>query len=229
METPPGAIFADYLHSGSNVLAYWKHKCVSGRHLPLLSGLCCATWVERLGGHVNERIDIFDSILDLALLGVRRLREKRLMRKRLPARFLLPALGVALSKEGRPGFLLLVDISRTLLRRGPLTITDIADVVGRPLSTASRMVDALESAGMVSRVVNPDDARSRLVELTAEGVSVVQDLRTEAAMPFLERLERLSPAETETLRSLLEKLTGPDSGAARDGWRAGAGADEMED
>lgn len=179
---------------------------------------------------MDDRIDIFDGILDLALLGVRRLREKRLIRKRLPTRFLLPALSVVLSKEGRPGFLLLVDISRTLMRRGPLTITDIADVIGRPLSTASRMVDALESAGMVTRVVNPDDARSRLVELTAEGVCVVQDLRTEAAMPLLERLDRLTPEETETLRSLLEKLTRPEPDTvARDGRWTAAGVDEVED
>lgn len=184
----------------------------------------------REGELVIDRIDIFDGVMDLALLGMKRLRERRLVQRKFPAELLLPALGVVLSKEGRPGFLILVDISRALLRRGPLTVTDIAELIGRPLSTASRMVDALESAGMVTRVVNPHDARSRLVELTAKGVEVVQDLRSEAAVPFLERLDRLTPEETETLRALLAKLTGSEPATPVYGaeW-AGHGAHDVED
>jgi DNA-binding MarR family transcriptional regulator len=53
--------------------------------------------------------------------------------------------------------------------RESLNLTDIADELGMPLTTASDVVRRLERRGHVRRRRNPDDGRSFLFELTAVG------------------------------------------------------------
>jgi DNA-binding MarR family transcriptional regulator len=53
--------------------------------------------------------------------------------------------------------------------RESLNLTDIADELGMPLTTASDVVRRLERRGHVRRRPNPDDGRSFLFELTAVG------------------------------------------------------------
>lgn len=53
--------------------------------------------------------------------------------------------------------------------RVSLTLTDLAEELGAPLTTASDVVRRLEGRGHVRRRPNPDDGRSFLFELTAKG------------------------------------------------------------
>jgi DNA-binding MarR family transcriptional regulator len=53
--------------------------------------------------------------------------------------------------------------------RGELRLTQLADQLGLPLTTASDVVRRLESRGHVRRRPNPDDGRSFLFALTARG------------------------------------------------------------
>jgi len=53
--------------------------------------------------------------------------------------------------------------------RGSLRLTEIAGLLGMPLTTASDAVRRLESRRYVRRRQNPDDGRSFLFELTAAG------------------------------------------------------------
>jgi DNA-binding MarR family transcriptional regulator len=53
--------------------------------------------------------------------------------------------------------------------RGSLRLTELAEQLGMPLTTASDVVRRLESRGHVRRRPNPDDGRSFLFELTARG------------------------------------------------------------
>ena len=55
------------------------------------------------------------------------------------------------------------------LERGPATIGDIAKEMRFSHQAASTLVNQLEDAGLARRYTNPDDGRSRLVELTPEG------------------------------------------------------------
>ena len=53
--------------------------------------------------------------------------------------------------------------------RGTVRLTQLADELGMPLTTASDIVRRLEKRGHVRRYPNPDDGRSFLFELTSRG------------------------------------------------------------
>ena len=52
------------------------------------------------------------------------------------------------------------------LLHGPLTLTELADGTGLPLTTAAGYVKRFEEKGHVVKAPNPDDGRSRLISLT---------------------------------------------------------------
>ncbi|GMV17673.1 MAG: MarR family transcriptional regulator [Polyangiaceae bacterium] len=84
-------------------------------------------------------------------------------------RSLIDGLHARLSKQGfadiRPayGFVLLS------CRESPLSVGDIAALLGFTKQAASKLVDTMERDGYVLRAVDEDDARARRVELTAKG------------------------------------------------------------
>lgn len=53
--------------------------------------------------------------------------------------------------------------------RGTMRLTELAQELGMPLTTASDVVRRLEGRHLVRRRPNPDDGRSFLFELTARG------------------------------------------------------------
>jgi DNA-binding MarR family transcriptional regulator len=53
--------------------------------------------------------------------------------------------------------------------RGSIRLTELANELGMPLTTASDIVRRLEQRRLVRRHPNPDDARSWLFELSAAG------------------------------------------------------------
>ncbi|TDD27771.1 MarR family transcriptional regulator [Kribbella turkmenica] len=74
--------------------------------------------------------------------------------------------------------------------RGPMTITELAESVGRTHSALSQKVSAMRTAGLV-RTVPGADARSKKVTLTAKAKGIVELLAaewraTEAAIAELE-------------------------------------------
>jgi DNA-binding MarR family transcriptional regulator len=71
----------------------------------------------------------------------------------------------------RPAFVLLVRIAD----RGPLRPSAVADALCVDLSTVSRQLAALESAGWVARERDAEDRRAHLVRVTPEGREVLDD------------------------------------------------------
>jgi DNA-binding MarR family transcriptional regulator len=74
--------------------------------------------------------------------------------------------------------------------KGPMTITELAESVGRTHSALSQKVSAMRTAGLV-RTVPGTDARSKKVALTAKAEGIVELLAaewraTEAAITELE-------------------------------------------
>ena len=65
---------------------------------------------------------------------------------------------------------------------GPISVTELAAMLGTPLTTMSDIVRRLEARGHVARRANPDDARSTLLEVTASGDAV-----SRAGWPALQR------------------------------------------
>ena len=65
---------------------------------------------------------------------------------------------------------------------GPLTPSDLAERTGTPLTTVSDRLRRMVADGDVERIAHPDDGRSHLVRLTADG-----DARWRQGWPALQR------------------------------------------
>jgi DNA-binding MarR family transcriptional regulator len=85
------------------------------------------------------------------------------------------------------------------------TLDQLRQVLGLTPSGAVRLVDRLSEAGLVTRGPG-DDGRSRSVVLTKEGQEVAERVSTARAAALSNTMEDLSPAERETLHSLMGRL-----------------------
>jgi DNA-binding MarR family transcriptional regulator len=77
-------------------------------------------------------------------------------------------------------------------------------------------VRRLEDAGLVSRTVDPDDARAVLIRITQKGVETLRQVRVDRGAAIDPYLERLDAADRQTLsdavrvlRKLLEDAAAP--------------------
>ena len=86
---------------------------------------------------------------------------------------------------------------------GPLTLTELASILGMPLTTASDVVRRLEARGHAQRSPHPGDGRSQLLELTSGRP------QWHAGWPALQRIDA-SLAEllddAAAIRDALERL-----------------------
>jgi len=97
----------------------------------------------------------------------------------------------------------------TVERLGRPTLGELAASEGVRPPSVTRIVDGLEQAGMVVRLVDDDDRRVARVALTAEGRRVLQRSRSLRTAFLARRVRRLPPAERAALADLvclLEKL-----------------------
>lgn len=98
------------------------------------------------------------------------------------------------------------DILATLRRSGaPFTMlpTDLGRQTMVTSGGISKQLDRLEAAGLVERTVSSDDARKRLVTLTAKGKSVIDAAYTEHMENEARLLADLDPADREALEGIL--------------------------
>ena len=102
----------------------------------------------------------------------------------------------------------------TLDRHGPMGLGDLAAHEGVQPPSATRMVDNLEAAGLVTREASRADRRAVVVQLTSRGRRRVEEIRRRRDAWLAERLGRLSPGELEALEAALPViealLEGPD-------------------
>jgi DNA-binding MarR family transcriptional regulator len=92
---------------------------------------------------------------------------------------------------------------RMLRRHGVMRLSELSDRLRIAPRSATEVVDALESRGLVQRRPDPGDRRATLVEVTGGGGGVLDAVRgTEAERVF----GRLSPAERSHLARILRKL-----------------------
>ena len=88
----------------------------------------------------------------------------------------------------------------------PRNQAELAKHLGLDRTVMVYLVDDLEAAGLVERVPDPNDRRSKLIRVTPGGVARLCELRKVTAAAEAELLAGLSPAETELLRSLLQRI-----------------------
>jgi DNA-binding MarR family transcriptional regulator len=113
--------------------------------------------------------------------------------------------------------------SRYGLNRGEVGVLSALRIAGPPhrlsptrlgrglmLSSAgmTSRIDRLERRGLVRRLPDPADRRGVIVELTDQGLEIVDDAVAALAISDRELLERFEPQELALLEGLLRKLLG---------------------
>jgi len=88
----------------------------------------------------------------------------------------------------------------------PCPIAEVVTVFGLRGSTATAVLDRLEERGLMTRTPNPDDRRSFLLELTAEGKRVAEQVQE-----LVEKLEnaiarRITKEDEEGFRKVMAAI-----------------------
>ena len=89
---------------------------------------------------------------------------------------------------------------------GELTIKQVAEVLGRSVSTTSRMLDQLVERGLVSRREDERDRRAKLVASTERGralIATLEQRRAESQMAVIDYLSDEEQAEVGRAMALL--------------------------
>lgn len=94
-----------------------------------------------------------------------------------------------------------------LYYRGSCAVSDIAQQLDVSNAAASQMVDRLEQKRLVDRVLHEADRRVRLVQLTEQGKTLLEE-GLQARLNWISDLTRmLSPDQQETIIVALAALT----------------------
>lgn len=91
-------------------------------------------------------------------------------------------------------------------RAGPLPLSELGTRVSLEKSWVSRAVEAMAARGLVTKEPNPQDARSWLVTLTADGERTVRELNQTLDDHAETLLARLSPGQREAVETSLLTL-----------------------
>src|SRR3954449_10951896 len=87
----------------------------------------------------------------------------------------------------------------TVEDQGSARISDLAAVDHCSQPTMTTQVRRLEDAGLVSRTVDPGDARAVRIRITPEGLHTLNAVRRDRAAAIEPQLARLEPADREVL------------------------------
>lgn len=101
------------------------------------------------------------------------------------------------------------DVLATLRRAGPpyrLSPTDLFKEMMVTSGTMTNRIDRLEAAGLVARLLDPQDRRGVLVELTPQGLELIERAVQAHVAYEAQLLRLLSTEEQALLAGLLRKL-----------------------
>ncbi len=97
--------------------------------------------------------------------------------------------------------LLFISLSKT-----NITAADLSRCLGVETSSMTRMLDRLESKGLLTRKRSADDRRVIFLELTAEAQPLVSKVPFLVAETLNQHLRGFSKEEVETLKSMLKRI-----------------------
>ena len=97
------------------------------------------------------------------------------------------------------------------LARRPMSMGELASILGIDPPNATVLVDGLESQGLARRRPHPTDRRAKLVEATRKGKELARRADAILATPP-PKLSALDPDDLEALRRILESLRASDPG-----------------
>ncbi len=94
----------------------------------------------------------------------------------------------------------------TIEAQGEARIGDLAAVDHCSQPTMTTQVRRLEDAGMVTRTVDPGDARAVRIRITPEGMRTLSAVRTDRGAAIEPQLARLEPSDRQVLAGAVEVL-----------------------
>ena len=95
---------------------------------------------------------------------------------------------------------------RVLKRYGTMRLSALSDYLHIAPRSATEVVDALESRGLVQRRPDPADRRATLVEVTGRGARTLEAIRAARGTEAERVFGRLSPADRADLARILRAL-----------------------
>jgi DNA-binding MarR family transcriptional regulator len=96
----------------------------------------------------------------------------------------------------------------TIEAEGRARISDLAALDHCSQPTMTTQVRRLEEAGLVSRTVDPDDARAVLISITPQGVATLAQVRADRGNAIDPFLEELDSSDRDTLAAAVEIMRG---------------------
>lgn len=90
-------------------------------------------------------------------------------------------------------------VLRTLDEEGPTRLTELASATGVSQPAMTQLVGRMEREGFMVRLIDPDDARATLVDLTDAGRALRGELLESVHERLAELLDTLSPRGEATL------------------------------
>ena len=97
---------------------------------------------------------------------------------------------------------------RVLNHHGAIRLSDLSGRLHIAPRSATEVVDALESRGLVERRPDPGDRRATLAGLTEHGTGVLRAIRAARGTEAERVFDRLSPADRDHLARILRQLQG---------------------
>jgi DNA-binding MarR family transcriptional regulator len=94
----------------------------------------------------------------------------------------------------------------TIVAQGEARIGDLAAVDHCSQPTMTTQVRRLEEAGLVTRAVDPGDARAVRIRITSRGMRTLTAVRADRAAAIEPQLAKLDAADREVLRNAVEVL-----------------------
>lgn len=96
----------------------------------------------------------------------------------------------------------------TIEAEGRARISDLAALDHCSQPTMTTQVRRLEEAGLVSRTVDPDDARAVLISITPQGIATLAQVRADRGNAIDPFLAELDSADRDTLAAAVEIMRG---------------------
>lgn len=94
-----------------------------------------------------------------------------------------------------------------LSEEGPINLATLAGLLGVERSTTGKMVDRLVGAGLIDRRPHPDSRRELLVQLTARGDQIVQQVTANRRVEIARVVAKMPPGQRQGLVDALTAFT----------------------
>jgi DNA-binding MarR family transcriptional regulator len=95
----------------------------------------------------------------------------------------------------------------TVMRRGPIRVSRLAEELMLDASTTSRHVRHLETAGLLARAPDPEDQRATLLTVTPQGMDYLRQGMLRRSRAVRAATSAWPESDLTTLTTLLNRLT----------------------